>query len=111
LKNPKWVVEEMVAMADVYYRTKDSPSADIMEELKRLSVKLNKRAIALGMDAGPTFRNFNGMKLTYQCYRNVATNGKEGMTNTSRIMHEVNLLYNNNRAIFDRILKEFNEKY
>ena len=111
MKRIKWDIEEVVAMVDLYFRFENGEFADLNEELKNLSEKLNRRADVLGIVHDEKFRNLNGMKCIFQNVRYFATDGETGLSNGSQLHSEVVELYLNDRKIFDKILKNFNEKY
>jgi hypothetical protein len=111
-RNRKWDFEEMVAMVDIYMRHKNGTNTQTLDEdLKELSIALNKRADMLGIEKGDNFRNLNGMKLIYQNVKGTATSGKEGLPHGSKLMVEVLEFYEKHHREFDIILKHFKDNY
>lgn len=111
MKRIKWDIEEVVAMVDLYFRFENGEIADLNEELKKLSEKLNLRADVLGIAHDEKFRNLNGMKCIFQNVRYFATDGEAGLSNGNKLQGEVVDLYLYDRKNFDKILKNFNDLY
>ena len=106
-----WDVEEFVALIDIYRKSTDKSSTEIIEALSKLSVALRKRAEVLGIPHDEKYRNLNGLKIMYQNVRYIATNGQCGMSSTSLSMRKVYGLLATAPEVFDLIQKEFEERY
>ena len=111
MKRIKWDAEEYLPLIDVYIRTTNDPSLDVIEELGKLSELLNRRADLLGIPHDEKFRNLNGMKLMYQNVVYIATNGATGMSSYSQLMEQTYNLAINDRELFEGQLSKFFVKY
>ena len=111
MKRIKWSLEEVVAIVDVYFRNERGEVADLNFELKRLSRNLNRRADVLGIAHDEKFRNLNGMQCIFENIKYVATDGKEGLSNVSKLHRTVIDIYHNERERFNEILNDFGQKY
>lgn len=105
----KWETEEMVAMVDLYFRSKND--ANIKEEISMLHKKLNARAEILKINRDLKFRNENGLKIIYENIRYVDTDGERGLGHHSKLIEEVVELYKTNQLKFQDTLRGFNSKY
>ena len=79
-----------------------------------ISKVLVHRADILGIEHDEKYRNYSGMRKQYYYRILVAfTDGKKGAPSGEprQIDYEVVEMYKNNRAEFDRILRDFNSKY
>jgi hypothetical protein len=111
-RNKKWDFEEMVAMVDIYMRHKDGTNTRTLEDdLKELSIALNKRADMLGIQKGDKFRNYSGVKKIHDNIKSIDTEGEKGLSHGSKLMHDVLKFYEEYRSAFDIILKHFNDNY
>ena len=106
-----WDTEEMVALADICLRREKMTKAQIEGELKALSKTLIFRADKLGIVHDDKYRNFNGMKYTYQNMLFVITDGKEGMSNANKGLYDVYDMWKNRRDSFNLLLENFNSAY
>lgn len=108
MRNPKWELEESVALFDFYFQNGLSASK---ERIELFSEKLNRRADKLGIPKTDTFRNFSGISMQLGCVHYVITNGAEGYSNVSKLFYETYQLYLDEREKFDLILSNFNQAY
>ena len=106
----KWELEEAVALVDLYFRNGQSIDVSI-EHLESLSQLYVKRANTLGLSIDEKFRNIAGLKIQLACIHYVATNGKEGMSNASKLFYQTCDLYREDPKRFNTILRSFYEKY
>ena len=106
-----WDTEEMVALADICLRRDEMTKVQIEEELKALSEALVYRADKLGIAHDEKYRNYNGMKYTYQNMLYVITDGKEGMSNANKGLYDVFDMWKSQRGKFDLVLEHFNSAY
>ena len=106
-----WDVEELVALIDIYRRSKDKPNDQIDAELLALSKALTKRADKLGIEHDEKFRNFNGMKMMFQNVVYIATDGQQGMSGISSSMCKVYEMLSRSPDVFELILQEFTNRY
>ena len=111
MKRIRWATEEAVAIVDLYFRFERGEITDLNAELNKLSRILNRRADVLGIVRDEKFRNLNGMKCIFQNVRYLATGGKVGLPNASKLHSDTVDLYRNDREKFNAILKSFREKY
>ena len=107
----EWTIEEMVAIVDIYFRSKLSDCCELKDELLDLSKRLNKRADILDIGHDEKYRNYNGMKKMFENIRYIDSNGENGLSGSSTLMREVIDLYHSNKYVFEQILKDFNAKY
>ncbi len=106
-----WDVEELVALIDIYRRSKGKPNNQIDAELLALSKALTKRADKLGIEHDEKFRNFNGMRMMFQNVVYIATDGQRGMSATSSSMSKVYGMLSKSPDAFELILQEFTDRY
>lgn len=106
-----WDVEELVALIDVYRKSKGRTSEQIDADLSELSKMLSVRAELLGIVHDEKFRNLNGMKMMFQNVAYIATDGKQGMSAASSSMQKVYEMQFTAPEVFDLILKEFRTRY
>ena len=111
MKKVDWAIEEMVAIVDLYFRSKLSDNYELEDKLLNLSKMLNKRADIFGIEHDEKFRNYNGMKKMFENVRYIDSNGEKGLSGSSKLMKEVISLYHSNDYVFNQIIKDFNEKY
>lgn len=106
----KWELEEAVALFDVYFKNDGNlnVSEDILGNLTEMYIK---RAKDNGIIVDEKFRNLSGLKIQLGCIHYVVTDGKEGMSNASKLFYDTYELYKNDAEKFQRILKEFYRKY
>lgn len=106
----RWDIEEAVALCDVYIKTGRSLSVD-RSILEKLSVMMNKRARMKGVTVDEKFRNTTGLSMQIGCIHYVATGGKEGLSNASKVFYEAYNLFEENLKEFNSIVNGFYEKY
>ena len=106
----KWELEEAVALFDVYF--KNDGNLNVSEDrLGNLTKMYIKRAKDNGIIIDEKFRNLSGLKIQLGCIHYVVTDGKEGMSNASKLFYDTYELYKNDAEKFQWILKEFYRKY
>lgn len=105
-----WDLEEAVALYDLYFRNRQSISPPL-NELRQLSVQLNRRASILGINVDEKFRNISGLKMQLACIQYVVTNGAQGMSNANKLFYKTFELYQNDPERYSSILEEFRKKY
>ena len=110
MKNPKWDIEESVALFDFYFQNGATLKIS-KEKIELFSQMLNTRAQKLGIPRTDTFRNVSGICMQLGCVHYVVTNGQEGYSNASKLFYDTYRLYVDEREKFDHILAEFNKKY
>lgn len=110
-KNPDWETEELVALVDLYIRTKNFETRKLEEEIKLLSKALNKRGEILRIKCLDTFRNYSGVYQQYQILKCYIENSKSSYNHPTKLMVEVVELRKKSPEVFNRILNEFNSKY
>lgn len=106
-----WDVEELVALIDVYRKSKGKSAEQIERELLELSNSFATRAQRLGIEHDEKYRNLNGMKMMFQNVAFVASGGEHGMSAVSASMKKVYELLTTSPEVFELILKEFTERY
>lgn len=106
-----WDVEELVALIDLFRKSKDKSTTDIEKELSRLSAALKKRAATLGIVHDEKYRNLNGLKMQYQNLEYIASEGKTGLSSSSKAMKAVYSMMAESPTVFELILEEFNKRY
>lgn len=106
-----WDVEELVALIDVYRKSKGKTTEQIEKELIALSESLIIRAQKLGITHDDKFRNLNGMKMMFQNVVYTATNGHQGLSSASSSLQKVYKMLHTNPDVFELILEEFTSRY
>ncbi len=111
-----WDIEEVVALVDICDRSENGQLGNqtLSDALMEISKVLVHRADILGIEHDEKYRNYSGMRKQYYYRILVAfTDGKKGAPSGEprQIDYEVVEMYKNNRAEFDRILRDFNSKY
>ena len=110
MKKINWHVEEAVALYALYFRYPKYTNIS-KDEMLELSEILKLRAKILNYNVSDKYRNLEGISKQLGNIHYVVTDGKEGLKNTSKIFYETFELYKKFPKIFDRILKEFYDKY
>lgn len=106
----KWDLEEAVALCDLYIKSERSLNIE-KDKIEELSAVLNKRARIKGIIIDDKFRNVSGLSMQIGCIHYVATGGKEGFSNASKIFYEAYELFEKNLSDFNLIVEEFYRKY
>lgn len=106
-----WDVEELVALFDIYRRSKGKTNDAIDEELMNLSLILHKRAERLEIVHDEKFRNFNGMRMMLQNATYIATGEQQGLSAVSASMRIVYKMLMVAPEAFELILSEFETRY
>lgn len=106
-----WDLEEMVALVDLYLRTKGAKSTVLNSAIDKLTTKLNRRAEILQIPHDERFRNRNGLFMMLMNLRNIESKGTSGLSSTSKLMSDVWEMYRADKEQFERILLEFNARY
>ena len=105
-----WDLEEAVLLINYYFE-----HGEIFyisnDEAREISKLLRCRAERLSIPVDEKFRNITGIKMQLACVHSVVTDGQHGMANAGKIFYDAYALYKENRCLFDKILKEFYEKY
>lgn len=105
-----WDLEEAVVLFDVYF---NSGSTMNVEDaiLIELSNKYKKRAKEKELVVDEKFRNLAGLKMQIGCIHYVVTDGREGLSNASKLFYDTYKLYKSNPRIFHEIAEDFYCKY
>ena len=106
----KWALEESVVLFDFYFKHNEATHPS-KEELERLSEIYNKRADKLEILHDEKFRNVAGLSMQLACILYVVTDGQAGFSSASRVHYDAYRLFQNDKAKFEAIVKEFYEKY
>lgn len=106
----KWELEEAVVLCDVYLKAGRSMNVDI-DILQNLSLVMNKRAKIKGIKVDEKFRNVTGLSMQIRCIHYVATKGKEGLSNVSKVFYDAYDLFENDLDTFEAIVADFYSKY
>lgn len=106
----QWELEEAVALVDIYFKNGGSlnVSEDILVNLRDMYIK---RAQDNGIMIDEKFRNLSGLKMQLGCIHYVVNDGREGMSNASKLFYDTYELYKSDAEKFQQILKEFYIKY
>lgn len=107
----KWHLEEAVMLVDLYKRVENSNTDIRQKEIEKLSLLLNNRAKILKIDTDDKFRNINGIIMQLENIHYMDTKGAEGLSGFSKVEEEAYQLYSIMPEIFERIVREFREKY
>jgi len=106
----KWNLEEAVALYDLYRREGCTLNVS-KKELEKLSEIYKKRAKMIGLKVDEKFRNLSGLSMQIGCIHFVVTDGKEGVSNASKLFYQVHDLFFTKPEIYQMILDEFYQKY
>lgn len=106
----KWTLEESVVLIDFYFKHNEATHPS-KEELERLSSIYNNRADKLKIAHDDKYRNIAGLSMQLACILYVVTDGQAGFSSASRVHYDAYKIYQNDKAKFDAIVKEFYEKY
>lgn len=79
--------------------------------LIELSKKYQKRAEAEKLEVDDKFRNLTGLKMQVGCVHYVVTEGREGLSNASKLFYDTYELYKSDSQKFYEIVEEFYRKY
>ena len=109
MRRVKWDLEESIVLFDLYFRYGQTLSIPI-DEIRKISNLLNKRAEILGIEKTETFRNVAGIRMQLACIHYVVTDGKEGFSGASNLFYDTYELYKHNFQLFQKVLKEFHLK-
>lgn len=104
----RWTEEEAVALFDLYFR--EGMNAPI-EQIVHLSQIYRKRAECLGLVIDEKFRNVSGLKMQLACIHYVVTEGREGMSNASKLFYKTYEMYLRDKKRYLSILTSFYESY
>ena len=88
----KWDLEEAVVLYDLYFKSGATLSVDT-EKLNELSAIMKNRAAVKGVQIDEKYRNVTGLTMQIGCIHYVVTDGKEGLSNVSKIFYEAYDLY------------------
>lgn len=105
----KWDVEEAAVLIDFYL--KHQGLSHSKEELSVLTRLFRKRAIAKGITIDEKFRNGSGLSMQLGCIHYVATDGKEGFSNASKLFYDTYSLYQTDAERFNQIVQGFYNQY
>ena len=106
----KWDLEEAVVLYDLYFKSGATLSVDT-EKLNELSAIMKNRAAVKGMQIDEKYRNVTGLTMQIGCIHYVVTDGKEGLSNVSKIFYEAYDLYKKEPMKFNQMIEEFYCKY
>lgn len=110
MKRVRWELEEAVVLYDVYLKSGCSLNVE-KSILENLSEIMKRRAIKKGIEIDDKFRNVTGLSMQIGCIHYIATDGKEGLSNASKIFYDAHDLYERDRDKFNSIVDEFYRKY
>lgn len=106
----KWDLTEAVVLIAEYMKA--STYTDITdEELFRLSEMYKKKAQDAGIVFDEKFRNITGLRMQLACIHYIVTDGKEGMSNASKVFYQAYDLYMNEPETFNKIKDDFVSLY
>ena len=110
-KNKKWDLEEWIVLVKLYFENKDKTRTELQEELSLLSIMLNKRADALGIEHDDKYRNINGLAMQFDRIKYIDTNGAKGLSAYSELANAAIEMYHNNRDGFNLLAENCFKKY
>ena len=111
MRKVRWEIDEAVAIVNLYYKYKNNLISDLETELRTLSQMLNKRADILGIEHEDKYRNYTGVKMIFYNVQYVDTNGEDGLSCASQMIHQAVEMYKNNKDDFLKILNAFENRY
>jgi hypothetical protein len=105
-----WDLEEAVALFDIYFNSGSTMNVEDAT-LIELSNKYKKRAEEKELVVDEKFRNLTGLKMQIGCIHYVVTDGREGLSNASKLFYDTYELYKSNPQKFHEIAEDFYRKY
>lgn len=102
----KWDLEKAVVLYDLYFKSGATLSVDT-EKLNELSANMKNRAAVKWVQIDEKYRNITGMTMQIGCIHYVVTDGKEGLSNVSKIFYEAYDLYKKESMESDQMIEEF----
>ena len=106
----RWELEESVALMNLYFSNGCNMHVS-KEKVENLSVAYKKRALEKGLLIDEKFRNISGLNMQLACIHYIVTEGKEGLSQASKLFYSTYNLYLNDREKFDMIYNNFKSKY
>ena len=106
----KWDLEEAVALYDLYLKSGQTLSVDA-DKLNELSEIMKNRATIIGLTVDEKFRNLTGLSMQIGCIHYVVTEGREGLSNVSKVFYDAYDLYKEYPYKFNEIVEDFYCKY
>ena len=110
MKRVTWDLEEAVVLLDFYIKSGCTLYIN-RDKLEELSLVLNKRAKIKGIVVDEKFRNIAGLSMQIGCIHYIATDGKEGFSNASKIFFKAYELFESDPSKFNCIAEDFYKKY
>ena len=101
-----WDLSEAVMLVNAFYQNNQSTSFEI-DYLQGLHTMFLRRATNLKIEHDEKYRNIAGLKMQLECVRYIATEGRFGMPNASKVFYEAVRLCKENRMQFEELLQEF----
>lgn len=106
----KWDLEKAVVLYDLYFKSGATLSVNT-EELNELSANMKNRAAVKWVQIYEKYRNITGLTMQIGCIHYVVTDGKEGLSNISKIFYEIYDLYKKESMESNQMIEEFYCKY
>ena len=106
----KWDLEEAVVLYDLYFKSGATLSVDT-EKLNELSAIMKNRAAVKRVQIDEKYRNVTGLTMQIGCIHYVVTDGKEGLSNVSKIFYEAYDFYKKEPMKCNQMIEEFYCKY
>ena len=97
-------------MYDLYFKSGATLSVDT-EKLNELSANMKNRAAVKWVQIYEKYRNITGLTMQIGCIHYVVTDGKEGLSNISKIFYEIYDLYKKESMESNQLIEEFYCKY
>lgn len=106
----KWDLEKAVVLYDLYFKSGATLSVDT-EKLNELSANMKNRAAVKWVQIYEKYRNITGLTMQIGCIHYVVTDGKEELSNISKIFYEIYDLYKKESMESNQMIEEFYCKY
>ena len=103
-RQPQWSIEEAVALMDLSLREHRNVSK---EKIRLFSNACRKRGESNGILVDEKYRNETGIQMQLYCIDYILTDGKEGLSNASRIFYKAHELYKTDPTRFQKIARNF----
>lgn len=105
-----WDLEEAVALFDMYFKAGSTMSIEdaVLSELSNI---YRNRATQKELVVDEKFRNVTGLKMQIGCIHYVVTEGREGLSNASKLFYETYELYKSDPQKFQEMVDDFYRKY
>lgn len=101
----KWDLEKAVVLYDLYFKSGATLSVDT-EKLNEISAIMKNIADVKGGQIDEKYRTITGLTMQIGCIHYFVTDGKEGLSNVSKIFYEAYDLYKKESMESNQMVEE-----